>query len=113
MHEVGIVQNTLELARKAAEASGATRINSLRLRVGAMTGVVPEALKFAFEALRNGTMAENATLTVEEVPVRSWCATCQEEFEPGDFIDECPRCRTVSSDLRGGLELELVSMEII
>jgi hydrogenase nickel incorporation protein HypA/HybF len=112
MHEIGIVQNTLELALKTAKDSGASRIHSLKLRVGAMTGVVPDALQFAFEALRQGTIADNAELVVETVPVNAWCANCQLEFEPGDLMGECPRCNTPSADLRGGRELELASMEI-
>ena len=49
MHEVGIIQSTLELAEQSARTSGATQIHRLRLRVGCMTGVVREALEFAFE----------------------------------------------------------------
>jgi hydrogenase nickel incorporation protein HypA/HybF len=112
MHEIGIVQTTLELAMKAAREAGASQIHCLRLRVGAMTGVVPDALQFAFEALRAGTMAENASLVVETVPVRSWCAICQEEFDSEDFLHECPGCHTLSGETRRGLELELASMEV-
>ena len=46
MHEVGIIQSTLELAERSARASGATQIHRLRLRVGRMTGVVRESLEF-------------------------------------------------------------------
>jgi hydrogenase nickel incorporation protein HypA/HybF len=112
MHEVGIIQNTLELAVKSARASGATRIHQLRLRVGAMTGVVPDALQFAFEVLRQGTMADLARLEVESVPVTCWCADCQREFASEDALCACPRCGRISSELRRGLELELASMEV-
>jgi hydrogenase nickel incorporation protein HypA/HybF len=112
MHEIGLVQSTLELAHKAARESGATRIHVLRLRVGALTGVVPEAFEFAFEALRRGTLAEQATLEIETIPARSFCSVCRSEFASDDLIYSCPRCATPSAELRSGLELELVSMEI-
>jgi hydrogenase nickel incorporation protein HypA/HybF len=112
MHEIGIAQNTLDLAVKAARDSGASQIHSIKLRVGAMTGVVPDALRFAFDALRSGTMAESAELVIETVPVCAWCANCQKAFEPADILDECPKCHEAVADLRGGLELELASLEI-
>ncbi len=112
MHEVGIMQNTLDLALQQAKASGAARIHALRMRVGVMTGVVPEALSFAFEVLRQGTIASEARLEVESVPLTCWCARCQAEFSCEDFISQCPQCRQMSAEMRKGRELELVSLEI-
>jgi hydrogenase nickel incorporation protein HypA/HybF len=112
MHEVGIMMNTLEAAEKAARSSGATCIHELRLRIGRMTGVVPEALESAFEVVRQGTLAAEARLMIETVPASCWCARCQEEFVSEDLLSECPRCHELSGELRRGLELELVSLEI-
>ncbi len=112
MHEVGIIQNALQMAEKQARASGARQVHQLRLRVGALSGVVPEALQFAFEVVSRGTMAEGARLEVESVPPSCWCAACQAEFACEDLLYECPRCHEPSSELRRGLELELTSMEI-
>ena len=112
MHEIGIIQNTLDLAVKSARASGATRIHQVRLRVGAMTGVVPDALQFAFEVVRQETMAANAQLQVETVPVTCWCPGCQKEFASADLLYECPQCGRISAELRHGLELELAALEV-
>lgn len=112
MHEVGIIQNTLEMAVKAAKDSGASSIHQLRLRVGALTGVVPEALEFAFEVVRQGTIAAEAQLEVERIPATCWCAGCQAEFAAEDLIYECPRCHRLSSELRRGREIELASLEV-
>ena len=112
MHELGIIQNTLDLAMETAKSSGASQIHHLRLRVGTLTGVVPDALLFAFDVIRQGTMAAGARLEVENVPVSCWCAECQSEFPSEDWHYECPKCGRWSSDLRRGLELELVSVEV-
>ena len=74
MHEVGLIQNAVTLALATARARGARQVHGLRLRVGAMSGVVPEALQFAFEVVCRGTPAEGATLEVERVPAICWCA---------------------------------------
>jgi len=112
MHEIGIVQGALEMALRTAEEAKAKAIECVRMRVGAMTGVVPEALQFAFEALREGTLAEGARLEIETTPARCWCAACQVEFESADWQQRCPHCQTHSAELRQGLELELISIEI-
>jgi len=112
MHEISIMQGALDLALQTAKASAAKEILCLRLRVGAMTGVVPEALQFAFEVLREGTIAAEARLEVETVPLSCWCPECQMEFESTDWRQECPKCGRLSGEMRCGLELELASVEV-
>ncbi len=112
MHEVGLIQNLLVIATKTARDSNASQIHELRLRVGAMSGVVPEALQFAFEVVRKGTMAEGGALVIEAVPAGSWCDQCQAEFVIQDYSYECPKCHRMCSELRRGMELELASMEV-
>lgn len=112
MHEVGIMRETLELAGRRLAETGGVRIHVLRLKVGQLSGVVPDALQFAFEVLRSGTAAAEARLEVEEVPAVGWCEACGREFEAADLVWSCPECGECSDQLRRGRELELVSMEI-
>jgi hydrogenase nickel incorporation protein HypA/HybF len=112
MHEVGIIQSALDAAIRQAQAAGASRIHQLSMRIGTMTGVVPDALSFAFEVIRQGTMAAGAELKIETVAVSCWCANCQQEFTSEDLLYACPQCRQTSSELRNGRQLELVSVEI-
>ena len=112
MHEIGIIQGALELAEQSARSSGATRIHRLKLRIGQMTGVVPDALQFAFEVVRQGTLAAEASLELETVPATCWCAACRTEFVAKDLQYDCPACGQFSQELRRGLELELASLEV-
>jgi hydrogenase nickel incorporation protein HypA/HybF len=113
MHEVTIMAEALRLAVVAAQSNGAARIVKLRLRIGAMSSVVPEALRFAFDVVCRGTLAEGAVLEIEQVPAACWCASCRAEFECADLFGECPRCHEVSGELRRGRELEIASVEVI
>lgn len=106
------MQSALDTALDQARKAGAVRVHEIRLRIGALSGVVPEALQFAFEALADGTLAEKARLTIEHVPARFWCEPCQREFEAVRLFSECPECNTPSRKLRAGREMELASMEI-
>jgi len=112
MHELSIMDSALDLALNQAQKAGANRIYVLRLRIGALSGVVPDALQFAFEALTPGTLAEGAALDIENIPARFWCGACSREFQSDDFFAECPGCHQPSGELRAGREMELASMEI-
>lgn len=106
------MESALNLALEQARQRGAQRVYVVRLRIGALSGVVPEALRFAFEALTPGTPAEGAELLIEEVPARFWCPNCQREFQAEDLLAECPGCRCPSGQLRAGREMELASLEL-
>jgi hydrogenase nickel incorporation protein HypA/HybF len=112
MHELSIMESALGLAVEQARQAGAKRVHVIRLRIGALSGVVPEALEFAFEALTPGTAAEGARLDVEHIPARFWCGTCTREFEAENMFPECPGCQRPSAELRAGREMELASLEI-
>lgn len=112
MHELAIMDSALNLALDQAEKAGALHVHVIRLRIGVLSGVVPEALEFAFETLSQGTLAEGAVLDIEQVPGRFWCPACASEFQSDDYLAECPGCRRPSGDLRSGREMELASMEI-
>jgi hydrogenase nickel incorporation protein HypA/HybF len=112
VHEVGLMQSTLGIALERAAQKGARRIHRLTMRVGPLSGVVPEALEFAFDVLARGTIAEGAALEVERVPILCYCPACRLEFQPDDLFCECPRCHQVSVEVHQGRELELTSLEV-
>lgn len=112
MHELSIMESALQLALERARQAGGTRVHSVRLRIGTLSGVVPEALEFAFAALTPGTPAEGARLVIEPVRARFWCAGCAREFESDAVFSECPACGQPSAALRAGREMELASLEI-
>jgi len=109
VHEAAIAQSLLEIVKEQALLHGARRVSRVRVRVGALSGVVPEALTFAFEAMSKGGIAEGAVLEVEEVPSRIRCEDCG-VFEGTPFL-VCPNCGKLA-ELLSGRELEIISMEI-
>jgi hydrogenase nickel incorporation protein HypA/HybF len=114
MHEFSLIVRMLDIAEEAARADGAQRIDAIHLAIGALAGVVPEALEFAFGGARVGTMAERATLDVAYLPAIAYCATCARTFELDNRfgIATCPECDTPSADLRQGRELHVTHLEV-
>jgi hydrogenase nickel incorporation protein HypA/HybF len=111
MHEVSLMTETVRLATEAARDSGATRVTGLKLRIGTLAGVVPEAMQFAWDVVTDETMAKGARLEIEIVPATGWCPACQAEYACADFLNECPGCHATGGELRHGRELEIASVE--
>jgi hydrogenase nickel incorporation protein HypA/HybF len=112
MHEVGLMQDTIDLATTAAREAGAERIHRIRLRIGRLAGVEAEAMRFAFAAVTQGTLADGAVLDIDPVEVVCHCRACDRPFTPTDYIFACPWCAAITSDVRQGREIELVAVEV-
>ncbi len=113
MHELSIAVSLIDaVAAKAAE-TGAERVSRVFVRIGPLSGVVPEALAFAFEVASESTRAAGAVLEIERVPVVIYCSPCDREREVDHtYAFCCPACGTPASNVRAGKELELTALEI-
>lgn len=107
------MQQVFDLAVARMHQESATRIVRLRLRVGDLAGVIPEALSFAFDALKPDTPAAQAELEIERVPAQLQCRGCSHPFETGHYPSICPACGSWESDICYGQELDLVQVELI
>lgn len=112
MHEVSLMEQTLAIALDQAQQQKAQRIHRLKMRIGEVSGVVPDALSFAFDVVTAGTIAEGATLEIESVPVTCLCPHCDLIFNPPDLFYECPQCGTYIHKPLAGQEIELTSLEV-
>lgn len=115
MHELGIATAALEQVLHRARGEGARQVARIGLRIGVLSGVDPEALRFAFEAILPGTLAEGAVLDIEMVPAVAHCAHCGRDF-PAPALDPwslCPSCEQPASAFTAGRELEFTRLEII
>ncbi len=112
MHEVSMMQNTLDIAIAQALQNGAKKIALLTMNVGELSGAIPEALEFAFDVLIQGTMAENAQLEINAIPVICYCPNCDRNFQSDTYIYECPQCQKISTDILQGKELQLASIVV-
>jgi hydrogenase nickel incorporation protein HypA/HybF len=112
MHEPGIMQNLLEHAVERAKEDGASHINVVHVGVGEAADIVIDSLDKAFAASKHGTIAEDAILDVEYLPLVCYCATCNIEFRPLDERYECPDCHQPYCEVRQGNECELMFLDV-
>lgn len=114
MHELSIAIDMIEASEQKLHEAGGTRITRFFVRLGALSGVVPDALCFAFEVASQGTVAEGAGLEIETVPVVVFCPECGRGWEPGSPLSmNCPTCGRASRDVRSGREFDLSALEIV
>lgn len=113
VHELSIANRVVELVAERVHEAGAERATVVTLRIGELSCVHQDALRFSFELVREGTPAAGAELRIETVPVTIWCATCGREVAlAGIQKFACPTCGTSSGDIRAGRELDLASIEL-
>lgn len=112
MHEFGITENIMSIVLSHGEKEGAKKVIKIYLKIGEMTQIVDDSIRFYFEQLSEGTIAEGAELIVENVPVRVRCSKCGTEKEAADYNFTCPSCGTVCIEFIGGRELEVDNIEI-
>ncbi len=113
MHELSIAYHLVEIAAQAAQSAHVKQVDALHLRLGALSGVVKEALLFSYEIATAGTVLEGSRLVIEEIPVALHCPACAVTSVLDTIqVFRCPICGQPSNDIRQGRELEVVSLEI-
>lgn len=111
MHEFAITQSILQIAMDEARRVGASQIKLIRLKVGAMSQVVPSAVQYYLDLLTPGTVAEGVQLEAVTVPVGATCTQCGESFLVENYDLTCPRC-SGTGKITQGRELSVESLEV-
>jgi hydrogenase nickel incorporation protein HypA/HybF len=113
VHELSIAVSLVDVALERAGEFPDERVRALHLRLGPLSGVVAEALRFSFEIAVAGTPLAGATLMIEEIPLVVRCATCAADRTlPSPQSLSCPVCDTPTPEIVSGRELELFALEL-
>ena len=113
MHEMGIAMEILRIAQESVPPDlKGVRIKRINLKVGRLSAIVPESLKFCFEVVGKETPADGAELVIEEIAVKARCGACGHEWSVEQPVFVCPACNSGQIDLLSGRELNIESIEI-
>jgi hydrogenase nickel incorporation protein HypA/HybF len=108
MHEMALTQSLVEAV---CEHAAGRRVHSVKLEVGALCAVVPDAMTFCFDLATEGTVADGARLDVDILPGAARCRSCDADFELTDPILLCP-CGSADVEVLAGRDLRILSMEV-
>jgi len=106
MHEVGLMQEVIDIIRSSREAQGIKQVKRIHLVVGKLTAAQPDALQFAFSVLaRTEPWLHAAVMEIEERPMVGECGHCQTRSVLADYRSHCPNCGQPGLQLVAGREL--------
>jgi hydrogenase nickel incorporation protein HypA/HybF len=89
------------------------QVDAVHLKLGALSGVVKEALLFSYEIACQDTPLEGTRLIVEDVPVVVFCSRCEQRqtlASMQSFV--CPECGAPAGEVLHGREIEVFALEV-
>ena len=112
MHEMSLAEGVLQLVTDTARREAATRVKTVVLEIGKLSAVEPEALKFCFDIVTHGSIAQGAVLEIITVPGAGRCMLCGETVAMEARYDACPKCGSYQVQTTGGSEMRVKEIEI-
>jgi hydrogenase nickel incorporation protein HypA/HybF len=112
MHELSVAQSIVEIIQQHIPESDWNRVTAVRLKIGAVAGVVPDSLEFSFQAITAESPFRRAKLEIEPVPFRLLCLTCNATREAEIGIAICSQCGSSDTKILSGLELNITEIEL-
>jgi hydrogenase nickel incorporation protein HypA/HybF len=109
MHELAVTESVVAAI---AERLPGVAVRRVRVRVGALSGVVPDAMRFCFDLATLGTPLEGAELVIEPVLGRGRCRDCGAEFDTDDLLAVCG-CGGIDVEVVGGRDLTIRDVEVV
>ncbi len=112
MHEMSLMESVMEIVEDEARKAGAKAVTVVKLAIGELSHVEPEAMAFCFEAVTRGTVAGGARLEIERVPGQGWCLDCAETVALTERFGCCPKCGNHRVQMTGGDDLRVAELEV-
>ncbi len=112
MHEMSLCESIRQIIEEQAESQPFTRVARVALDVGAFSGVEVEALRFGFDVVMKGSVAEDAQLEIHYQKGQGWCLPCAREVEIAQRYDACPHCGSYQLQVTGGENLNIRELEV-
>jgi hydrogenase nickel incorporation protein HypA/HybF len=102
----------LRIVTDAAARNAAARVHTVWVELGALAHVEPQALRFCFDAVARGTVAEGAALEIATTPGVAWCMPCATQVALARLGDACPSCGSHQLQVIAGEEMRVKEIGI-
>lgn len=113
MHEMSLCEGVRQVIEDNAREKGYSRVKTVWLEIGALAGVEVEAMRFCFDAVMSGSIADGARLEILDTPGRAWCMQCAKTVAVSQRYDICPECGGVQLQVTGGDEMRIKELEVV
>lgn len=112
MHEMALCEGIVQCLEEEARRQHFRRVRRVHLSVGALATVELDALRFCYEVVARGGIADASTLIVERVPGTAWCLQCCAAIELEDRLAPCPTCGSARVQVTGGDDMRITELEV-
>ncbi len=113
MHEMSLCEGILQILEETAASQGFKEVRTVRLEIGKFAGVEIDALRFGFDVVMKGTVAENAALDVIESPGLAHCFDCSDTVTVDERLSPCPVCGNRQLFPTGGDQMRIKELEVV
>lgn len=112
MHEMTIAMNIVDIVCQKADKEKAVKVNSVKLVIGELSGIMINSLEFCFEAACKNTIADGAELKINIINAEAFCKSCKKNFSIESDFSPCPTCNDFNFELIKGKEFSIKSFNI-
>lgn len=112
VHELVIAQSILTTLEREASRQNLPAVKAVGVRIGTLSDIVPDALRFNFEVIKQDTPFAQTDLIIESVSMKAQCTACQHEFEVKSLLFVCPSCDSGQVRMTQGEELDIAYLEV-
>jgi len=112
MHELSLAMSVREIVEDAALKNGSTKVNEVNIIVGEFSSVSVDALEFAMEVTKKGSVFENAKINITSTKTILECSQCKGETVMEDYIFKCSSCGSTSVKIISGDRMYVDSIDI-
>ena len=112
MHEMSLAESVLHIIEDAAHEQGFTRVRTVWLEIGQLACVEQESLRFGFDVVTRGSIAEQARLEIIETAGQGRCEKCAQNFPLATLYEACPECGSYDVKVTGGNAMRVKELEV-
>jgi hydrogenase nickel incorporation protein HypA/HybF len=112
MHELSLAESLIDLAAEECRKLSDVKVRTVRLEIGVLAAVEPDAMRFCFDVIARGTSLEGAALDIVTVAGRGRCLACGHEIEIVEWPALCPDCGGVRVEVTSGKGMRLKELEV-
>lgn len=112
MHEMSLAESVIQIVEDCARREGAQRVLRVCLEIGDLAAVERESMRFCFDAVTRGGVADGAALDIVDTPGSAWCMDCSASIRIANLADDCPRCGSRKVQVTGGTEMKVREIEL-
>lgn len=112
MHEMAISESILGILEDEARRQSYRRVKAVWLEIGPFAGIETEALRFSFDVVTKGTLADKALLEIVPTEGKAWCLECEKSVALKERYDACPSCGGHQLQMTSGDEMRIKELEV-